>query len=94
MNRMKTNGLIIHNGDKKMFNCYNCGSEKFTSQLVNETFEIEGKLILVENIPAQVCSRCGEIIFSSETAEKVRVMVQGETKPIKSIQVDVFAYQG
>ncbi len=51
-----------------MFNCYNFGTEKFTSQLANETFEIEGKLILVENIPAQVCSRCGEIIFSNETA--------------------------
>lgn len=76
-----------------MFNCYNCGSEKFTSQLVNETFDIEGKLILVENIPAQVCSRCGEITFSGETAEKVRLIVQGKTKPIKSITVDVFAYQ-
>ncbi|WP_107669005.1 YgiT-type zinc finger protein [Cyanothece sp. BG0011] len=76
-----------------MFNCYSCGSENFTSQLVNETFEIEGKLILVENIPAQVCSRCGEITFSGETAEKVRLIVQGETKPIKSIKVDVFAYQ-
>ncbi|MDJ0508295.1 MAG: YgiT-type zinc finger protein [Crocosphaera sp.] len=39
--------------------------------------------MLVENIPAQVCSRCGEIIFISETAEKVVLMLQGETKPIK-----------
>ncbi|GBF79642.1 YgiT-type zinc finger protein [Aphanothece sacrum] len=77
-----------------MSNCYNCGSDELQDKFVNETFEIKGKLILIENIPAQVCCRCGEIIFSSETAEKVRLMIQGETKPTKSIQVDVFAYQG
>ena len=55
--------------------CHICGSHKFTEELVNETFEIEGKLILVEGIPAKVCSRCAEITFSSETAKNIRLML-------------------
>ncbi|MFO0056162.1 MAG: YgiT-type zinc finger protein, partial [Dolichospermum sp.] len=35
-----------------MLSCHICGSDKFTEELVNETFEIEGKLMLVEGIPA------------------------------------------
>ncbi|MDJ0729126.1 MAG: YgiT-type zinc finger protein [Crocosphaera sp.] len=74
--------------------CYNCGSKEFQEQKVNETFEVKGKLVIVENIPAKVCCRCGEVIFSSEITEKVRLMLQGDTKPIKAIQVNVFAYKG
>ncbi|EAZ89008.1 YgiT-type zinc finger protein [Crocosphaera chwakensis] len=74
--------------------CYNCGSKDFQERNVNETFEVKGKLVMVENIPAKVCDRCGEVIFSSEIAEKVRLMLQGNTQPIKAIQVDVFAYKG
>ena len=59
---------------------------------VNEVFFIKGNFILVENIPAKVCMRCGEVTFSRETTEKIRQMVYGPTEPVKSIQLDVFAY--
>ncbi|WP_013320886.1 YgiT-type zinc finger protein [Gloeothece verrucosa] len=75
-----------------MSKCYVCGSTYFAEKLVNEVFEINGKYVLVENIPAKVCSQCGKVIFSSEAAEKVRLMVHGGQQPSKSIQVDVFAY--
>ena len=39
-----------------------------------------------------VCANCGEAVFSRETTERVRRMVHGEAKPVKSIQMDVFAY--
>lgn len=76
-----------------MFICHFCGSQEAHQELVDETFRINGKLVLVEQIPAEVCSRCGEVIFSAETAEKVRILVQGQTKPSRAIRVDVFAYQ-
>jgi len=60
-------------------------------EYVNEVFEISGKFHLVKNIPAIVCSRCGEEIFSSETSEKIRVMLQGKSKPIESVVLDVFS---
>ncbi len=75
-----------------MSKCYVCGSSDFTEKLVNETFEIDGKLILVENIPAKVCDRCGEIIFSGETGENIRLMLNSDRQPTRSIKVDVFAF--
>ena len=76
-----------------MLICHACGSSAYHEQRVNETFQIGDKLVLVEGIPAQVCSRCGETLFSSEIAEKVRLLVLEPAQPIRSIQVDVFAYQ-
>jgi YgiT-type zinc finger domain-containing protein len=75
-----------------MFKCHVCGSSEYREEFVNEVFQIDGKPVLVEKIPAQVCVRCGEEIFSRETTEKVRLLVHGKAKPIKSVQVDVFAY--
>lgn len=75
-----------------MFKCHVCGSTESHEGLVSEIFQLDGKPVLVENIPAQVCARCGEEIFSRETTEKVRQIVHGKKKPIKSVQMDVFAY--
>lgn len=75
-----------------MFKCHVCNSEDSHTEYVNEIFKIDGKFYLVENIPAMVCSRCGEEVFSRETTEQIRVMLHGEADPIKSISVDVFTY--
>jgi len=75
-----------------MFKCHVCGSTESSKEFVSEVFHIDGKPVLVENIPAQVCARCGEEIFSRQTTEKVRLLVHGKARPIKSVQMDVFAY--
>jgi HTH-type transcriptional regulator/antitoxin MqsA len=75
-----------------MFKCHVCGSTKAHRELVSEVFQIDGKPVLVQNIPAQVCSHCGEEVFASETVEKVRLLVHGNAKPVKSVKMDVFAY--
>ncbi len=75
-----------------MFECHVCKNSEASEELVNEIFQINGKPVLVENIPAKVCERCGEVVFSRETTEKIRQMLHGDSKPIKSISVDVFAF--
>ncbi len=75
-----------------MFHCHVCGATEVKKRFVNEIFQIDDKPVLVEHIPAAVCARCGEEIFSRETTERIRRMVHGEAKPVKSISMDVFAY--
>jgi HTH-type transcriptional regulator / antitoxin MqsA len=75
-----------------MFKCHVCNSEKSHLENVCETFQIDGKFYLVENIPATICSECGEISFSRQTTERIRVMLHGKAQPIKEISMDVYAY--
>lgn len=63
-----------------MFKCHVCHSIDARETLVSEMFEIDGKFYLVENIPATVCSRCGEEVFSREIAERIRSMLHGQAK--------------
>ncbi len=73
-----------------MFNCHVCGNTAAKSEFVSEVFTIEGRRVLVEHIPAQVCERCGEAVVSRETTEHIRRLVHG-TRPAKTIPLDVFA---
>jgi YgiT-type zinc finger domain-containing protein len=75
-----------------MFRCHVCSGTKARKQLVAEIFQIQGRRVLVENIPALVCERCGEATFGSETTEKIRKMLHSETKPRKSVRMDVFEF--
>ena len=75
-----------------MFKCHVCGSTRTTQKWVNDVFQIDGKPVLVENIPAEVCERCGEEIFSKEITENVRLLVRSNVKPVKSVKMDVFSY--
>ena len=76
-----------------MFKCHVCHFEESHTEWVSEIFQIDGKFYLVENIPAIVCSRCGEETFDRETTERIRTMLHGAGEPTKSISVDVFSYQ-
>lgn len=62
------------------------------TELVSEVFVVDGRRVLVENIPAQVCMRCGEMTFSREATEKVRRMLQGEAEPVGVISLEVFSF--
>jgi YgiT-type zinc finger domain-containing protein len=75
-----------------MSKCDVCGGTNFRDELITEVFEINGKRVLVKNIPARICIQCGEPIFSSETTEKVRRMVHGESQPIEKETLDVYAF--
>jgi YgiT-type zinc finger domain-containing protein len=75
-----------------MFRCHVCGKTEERQELVDEVFDIDGKPVRVEKIPATVCMNCGETVFSRETTERVRRIVHGEAKPVKSVQMDVFAF--
>ncbi|MEM9091393.1 MAG: YgiT-type zinc finger protein [Cyanobacteria bacterium P01_F01_bin.53] len=73
--------------------CENCGSKAFHVERISEVFDIDGRFCVVEEIPAMVCDRCGEELFSSETSEHIRVMLRGVDKPLRSVSLDVFSFQ-
>ena len=74
-----------------MFKCHVCGHNAAKTELVSEVFNVEGLRVLVERIPALVCKHCGEATFSRETTERIRRMVHGEGRPVKTVPMEVFA---
>lgn len=75
-----------------MSKCLVCGAEESRNEFVDEVFQVDGKYVLIDHVPASVCTRCGEETFSRETTEKVRLLIHGQAKPVRSVALEVFEY--
>ena len=73
--------------------CANCGNHSLTRRLVTRNFGQGESLLLIENIPMQSCSHCGETYFTAETMHEIeRVKThRGTLAKERKIAVAVFA---
>ncbi len=58
------------------------------------TQELEGKVYVVSDVPALVCSQCGETYLSPDTVDRIQEVIEkGEQKKLKPIhKVPVFHF--
>lgn len=61
-------------------------------QKLTYTLEVNGKFIIIENVPARVCVETGERFFSPETVEHLQKMIWEDRKPIRVIETPVFEF--
>lgn len=66
--------------------------ETMVEQKVTYVLEVDGKFIIIENVPARVCLETGERFFSPETVERLQQTVWGEKKPNRIIETPVFEF--
>jgi HTH-type transcriptional regulator/antitoxin MqsA len=67
-------------------------NENFVETQVTYTLEMNGKIYVVENVPARVDLETGEQLFSPETVERLQEILQGQEKPVRVIETPVFDY--
>lgn len=73
--------------------CTVCGCEEFRAERVSDTFRVGDRVYLVENIPADVCTRCEEPVFSADVAEQVRRLINGPHQATRVISTEVLSYR-
>ena len=65
---------------------------KLVERKVTYTLDVNGHLIVIENVPARVDVETGEQLFSPDTVEHLQKMVWQQGKPKCVIQVPVYEY--
>jgi YgiT-type zinc finger domain-containing protein len=71
--------------------CVFCGGTVKKKQ-VTFSYEDGDKYILVENVPSEVCTRCGEKTYSPEITDKILKFAKNKFKPVKTIEVPVYDF--
>lgn len=61
-------------------------------QLVTYTLELDGKLIVVEHVPARVNPETRERFFAPETVERLQQVVWEQRRPKRIIEIPVFEF--
>ncbi len=71
----------------------NSANEPLVEQKVTYTLQINGRLIVVENVPARVNLETGEQLFAPETVEHLQRMIWEQKEPARVMQVPVYEYR-
>ncbi|MBM3156858.1 MAG: type II toxin-antitoxin system MqsA family antitoxin [Chloroflexi bacterium] len=73
-----------------MKTCYFCKG-KIVNKRIRHVHHWGEEIIIFENVPADVCTQCGEVFFSPEVLETMDKVSQKRIAPKKSIAVPVFS---
>jgi YgiT-type zinc finger domain-containing protein len=68
------------------------GKETFVEQEVTYILEHQGRVILIEHVPARVCVETGERLFSPEVVERLQRIIWEQRAPIRVIEAPVFEF--
>lgn len=66
--------------------------DRMVDRLVTYSVEYEGRIIIVENVPARVDPETGERFYSPETVEQLQALVWSGRQPDRVAQTPVFQF--
>ena len=66
--------------------------ETLIEKKVTYTLNLNGKIVLIENVPARVNEETGEEFFSPSTVERLQQTILETEKPDHFVQVPVYNY--
>lgn len=76
-----------------MKTCFLCGG-LLKKEFVDVPRKVGGRLVLVKNVPAEVCMQCGEAYFGPEATLEMERLAKAESYPgEKTVTVPVREYK-
>jgi HTH-type transcriptional regulator / antitoxin MqsA len=71
--------------------CVFCGG-KVEKRIVTFTCEEGDKYLIVEHVPAEVCTRCGEKMYSPKVTDELLRFARNEFRPKRKVKVPVYDF--
>jgi hypothetical protein len=66
--------------------------EEFLEQYVTYLAEVDGRVVVIERVPARVSLLTGEKLYAPETVERIHAIVWGQTPPTRTILAPVYEF--
>lgn len=68
--------------------------ESLVDQEISYILEVDGKLVIAENVPAKVNLKTGEQLLSAKTIQRLKEMIREHKVPSRVIETPVYEYVG
>ena len=66
--------------------------EHLVDRRVTYTIEVDGHIVIVENVPARIDEETGERFFAPDTVERLQEIVWSRRTPDRVIETPVFEF--
>jgi YgiT-type zinc finger domain-containing protein len=58
----------------------------YDDKRVNNTYRLDGRLVVVRDIPVQSCPVCGDVLVSPNTARRIEALLSGDATSKESAE--------
>ncbi len=72
--------------------CEVCGVGTREQRRIDKAFEIDGRWVVVEKFPAEVCWHCGEVTIAGDVAEEIRRIVREGKSGRIALEADLYTF--
>ena len=70
--------------------CPVCKSEGIVEQKIRTTLDYQGRLYIFDNVCAEVCTQCGEVLLRPPVAKRLEHLMRQGTAPARTEAVPVY----
>jgi len=67
-----------------------CLGEYEERQIVH-TVRYHGEVVVIDHVPAEVCSVCGDVLLKPETVRRIEALLQTATQPARAVPLYEYA---
>ena len=67
-------------------------SETLVEKSVTYSIEVDGRFVIIKDVPARVNVETGEKYFSPETVDRLQQAVWEQCQPVRTIETPVYEY--
>ena len=69
---------------------HGCPGE-YQQKTILHTVRHEGQVIVIDNVPAEVCTICGDVLLAPDTVRRLEQLVRTPAQPDKTVPLYDFA---
>lgn len=63
----------------------------YEPKTIVHTVRYRGETVVIENVPAEVCSVCGDVLLSPETVRQIEVLLRTAPPPVRTVPLYEYA---
>lgn len=58
---------------------------EYEERKIVHTVRHQGQVIVIDHVPAEVCSVCGDVLLKPETVRRIEVLLRAATRPVSTV---------
>jgi HTH-type transcriptional regulator/antitoxin MqsA len=70
--------------------CAVCKAAAATERTVRVSLDYEGRMYIFDNVPAEVCGQCGEVLLRPNVAKQLETLMRTGAAPERTESVPVY----
>jgi YgiT-type zinc finger domain-containing protein len=64
---------------------------EYEERKIVRTVRHKGQVTVIDHVPAEVCTMCGDVLLTPETVRRIEVLLQQATQPAASVPLYEYA---